>query len=66
MPPAALSDLMKRYRRKGHRGLTEKECCALVLRQLAAIAKWEKAVYDTIWGGGGGGSPPPPPSWPPK
>lgn len=65
MPSKAIKALGRKYKKKGGRGLTEKECCRMVLAQLAEIAKWEKAVWDTIWGGGGGGTPPPPPKWPP-
>lgn len=65
MPTKSAKALGRKLKRKGARGMTEKECCRLVLAQLAEIAKWERALWDTIWGGGGGGTPPPPPKWPP-
>ena len=65
MPTKAIKKLGRQFKKKGRAGPDREECCRLVLAQLAEIAKWEKSVYDTIWGGGGGGTPPPPPKWPP-
>lgn len=66
MPSPAMKKLFAKHKKKGHRGLTPQECCRLVLYQLGEIAKWEKLLWDRLYGTGGGGTPPPPPVWPPK
>ncbi|HQR19026.1 MAG TPA: hypothetical protein PK948_11665 [Gemmatimonadales bacterium] len=65
MPTKATKKLGRILKKKGPRGLTEKECCRLVMAQLGEIAKWEAAAWQKLWGPGGGGTPPPPPKWPP-
>jgi hypothetical protein len=72
MATKAMKKIFATYKKKGHKGLSEKECCAMVLYQLGQMAEWaaevnawETALIAWMSGGGGGGSPPQPPKWPP-